>query len=109
MKYIITENKLNNVASSWMNKNFSPDQLEIVNSEKYPGSIFFKKDGVVVMEQDKKYKDFWLNNEIWSFFELFFGMEYEQIQEVLSYWLENTFKLKGFTAYKDEFLSNKPI
>ena len=109
MKYIITENKLNNVASSWMNKNFSPDQLEIVNSEKYPGSIFCMKDGVVVMEQDKKYKDFWLNNEIWSFFESVFGMEYEQIQEVLSYWLENTFKLKGFTAYKDEFLSNKPI
>jgi hypothetical protein len=109
MKFIITENKLNNVALSWMNQNFSPDQLEIVNSEKYPGSIFFMKDGVVVMEQDKKYKDFWLNNEIWSFFESVFGMEYEQIQEVLSYWLENTFKLKGFTAYKDEFLSNKPI
>jgi hypothetical protein len=110
MKFIITENKLNNVALSWMNKNFSPDQLEIVTSEKYPNSIFFKKDGVVVMEQDKKYKDFYFDyNDIWSFFESFFGMKYEQVQEVLSYWIDDTFKLKGFTAYRDEFLSDKPF
>ena len=98
MKFIITENKLNNVALSWMNKNFSPDQLEIVTSEKYPNSIFFKKDGVVVMEQDKKYKDFYFDyNDIWSFFESFFGMKHEQIQGVLRYWLEETLKLEGYT------------
>jgi len=98
MKFIITENRLNKVALSWMNKHFSPDQLEIVTSEKYPNSIFFKKDGVVVMEQDKKYKDFYFDyNDIWSFFEKFFDMEYEQIQEVLRYWLEETFKLEGYT------------
>ena len=108
MKFIITENKLNNVALSWMNKNFSPDQLEIVTSEKYPNSIFFKKDGVVVMEQDKKYKDFYFDyNDIWSFFESFFGMKYEQVQEVLSYWIDDTFKLKGFTAMAGQ--SNIPV
>ena len=81
-----------------MNKNFSPDQLEIVTSEKYPNSVFFKKDGVVVMEQDKKSKVFWFDyDEIWLFFESFFGMKYEQIQEVLRYWLEETFKLEGYT------------
>ena len=98
MKFIITENKLNNVSSSWMNKNFSPDQLEIVKSKKYPNSIFFKKNGVVVMEQNKKNKRFWFDyDDIWSFFESFFGMEYEQIEEVLSYWLEETLKLEGYT------------
>ena len=103
MKFIITENKLNNVALSWMNKNFSPDQLEIVTSEKYPNSVFFRKDGKVVMEQDKEYKDFWVDyHEIWSFFESFFGMEYQQIQEVLRYWLEENFKLKGYTPYEND-------
>lgn len=98
MKYIITENKLNNVVLSWMNKNFGLDQLEIVKSEKYPNSIFFKKNGEVVMEQDKKNKDFLFDyDEIWSFFESFFGMEYQEIQEFLSYWLEETLKLKGYT------------
>ena len=101
MKFIITENKLNNVSSSWMNKNFSPDQLEIVKSKKYPNSIFFKKNGVVVMEQNKKNKRFWFDyDDIWSFFESFFGMEYEQIEEVLSYWLEETLKLEGYTPIK---------
>jgi hypothetical protein len=101
MKFIITENKLNNVSLSWMNKNFSPDQLEIITSEKYPNSVFFKKDGRVVMEQDKKNKHFWFSyDDIWSFFESFFGMEYVQIQEVLSYWLDDTFKLKGYKPTK---------
>ena len=100
MKYIITENKLNNVALSWMNQNFGLDQLEIVKSEKYPNSIFFKKNGEVVMEQDKKNKDFLFDyDKIWSFFESFFGMEYQEIQEVLSYWLEETLKLKGYTPF----------
>ncbi len=98
MKFIITENKLERVVIHWMNQNFSPDQLEIFKSEKYPDSIFFKKNGKVVMEQDKKSKYFWFHyDNIWSFFESFFGMEYKQIQEVLSYWLEKTLKLEGYT------------
>jgi len=97
MKFIISENKLNNVSLSWMNKNFSPNQLEIVTSEKYPNSVFFKKNGVVVMDQDKKFKYFYFDyDDIWSFFKSFFGMEHEQIEEVLSYWLEETFKLEGY-------------
>ena len=85
MKYIITENKLESAALSWMNKNFNPDQLEIVTSEKYPDSIFFKKNGVVVMEQDKINQDFYFDyDNIWSFFESFFGMEYQKIREILT-------------------------
>ena len=98
MKFIITENKLNDVALSWINQNFNPDQLEVVTSENYPESVFFRKNGKVVMEQDKKDKYFWVSyDEIWSFFESFFGMEYQQIREVLSYWLEETLKLEGYT------------
>jgi hypothetical protein len=98
MKYIITENKLNNVMLSWMNQNFSPDQLEIVESEKYPNSVFFRKNGQVVMQQGKESKYFWFDyDEIWSFFKSFFGMEYHQIQEVLDYWLEDALKLERYT------------
>jgi hypothetical protein len=98
MKYIITENKLNKVALSWMNQNFSSDQLEIVKSEEYPNSVFFRKNGKVVMEQDKKSKYFYFDyEEIWLFFELFFDLGYGQIQEVLRYWLEKTFKLESYT------------
>ena len=84
--------------SNWMNDNYSSDQLEIIKSEIYPNSIFFRKNGKVVMEQDKIYKHFYFDyNDIWSFFESFFGMEGQQIKEVLRSWLEETLKLKGYT------------
>ena len=98
MKYIITESKLQDVALKWMDKNFNPNKLEIVKSKKYPNSIFFRKDGKVVMEQDLKNKFFWFDYyEIWSFFEKFFNMNYTEIQALLRFWLENTFKLEGYT------------
>ena len=40
MKFIITENKIQKVAFKFMNSLFSPDQLEIVMSEKYPNLIW---------------------------------------------------------------------
>jgi hypothetical protein len=101
MKFIITENKIQKVAFKFMNSLFSPDQLEIVTSEKYPDSIFFMKNGVVVMEQDKRNQDFYFDYyEIWSFFELLFGMGFKQIQDVMRYWLEETLKLEGYTPFQ---------
>jgi hypothetical protein len=98
MKIIITESKLNKVAIKWMNQNFSPDQLEVIEHPDYPNSIFYRKNGKVVMEQNKKTKHFWFHYEdIWSFFKSFFGMEYQEIQEVLRYWLDEAFKLGGYT------------
>ena len=98
MKFIITENKLERAAIHWMNQNFNLDQLEVVKHSDYPNSIFYKKNGKVVMERDKKNKDFWFDyDEIWSFFESFFGFNYEEIQVVLTKWLEETLKLKGYT------------
>lgn len=98
MKFLITENQLEKVALLWMNKNFSPDQLEAVTSERYPNSIFYRKNGKVVMEQDKKNKNFWFDyDEFWSFFNSFFSMEYKEWQGVMRTWLEETFNLRGYT------------
>jgi hypothetical protein len=97
MKIIITESKLNKVAFKWMNLNFSPDQLEVIER---PNSIFYKKNGKVVMEQNKKNERFWFSYEdIWSFFESFFGMKHLEIRDVLRYWLDETFKLGGYTPF----------
>jgi len=98
MKFLITENQKEKVALNWMNKNFSPDQLEIVTSEKFPNSIFYRKNGKVVMRQDKKSERFWFDyEEIYSFFESFFSMKYEEWQRIMKIWLEETFKLEGYT------------
>ena len=72
--------------------------LEVVESEKYPNSIFYKKNGVVVMELNKKTKICWFDyDNIWSFFDIVFDMEYQEIQGFLNKWLEDTFNLKGYT------------
>ena len=98
MKFIITENKKEKIVLNWMNKNFSPDQLDIFKSPKYPDSIFYKKNGKVIMEQDKKNKDFWFDyDEIWSFFEDFFSMEQGDIDRLLNIWLKEVLKLEGYT------------
>lgn len=87
---------------NWMNYYFSPDQLEIVKPVDNPnsvlyGSIFFKKDGKVVMEQSIIAKTFWFDSiGIWSFFKSFLGMEFHQIDDGLTYWLENTLRLDGY-------------
>ena len=98
MKFIITENQKERIALNWMNNNFSPDQLEAVESSIYPNSIFYKKNGDIVMSQDKENHRFWFSySQIWLFFETFFLMEYKEIQAVLNIWLEETFKLKDYT------------
>ncbi len=97
-KKVITESKIQKVALKWMNDNFSPDKLEIVKSPKYPNSIFYIKNGQVVMEQDLKNKNFYFHyDEIWSFFESFFGIEYSEIQQLMEVWLEETLNLEGYT------------
>ena len=98
LKYVITENQKEKIALNWMNKNYSPDQLEVVKSPKYPDSIFYKKNGKVVMEQDKKYKYFLFDyDEIWSFFQSIFSMENNEIRVLLKIWLEESLKLRGYT------------
>ena len=102
MKYIITENKIANIALHWMNSNFKPEKLEIVKSKEQPKSIFFKKNGKVVMEIDESTgKDFWFDDEaIWLFFESVLGMKHEEIQDILRYWLEEFLKVKGYRPMK---------
>ena len=98
MKFIITENQKEKIALNWMNKNYSLDQLEVVESPKYPNSIFYKKNGKVVVEQDKKNEYFWFDySEFWKFFKSIFSMEDEEIQGLLKIWLEESFKLRGYT------------
>ena len=76
--------------------------LEIVEHPDYPNSIFYKKNGIVVMEQNKKNKVFWFDyDNIWSFFDRVFDMKYQEIQGFFNKWLEDTLKLEGYTPKLD--------
>jgi len=75
------------------------DECDQITHSDYPDSIFFKRrsDGKIIAEMDKENGLFWLHHdEIWSFFEKPFELEYEEIREIARDWLEETFKLRGY-------------
>lgn len=95
--YFKTISGLDLTPSNWMNYYYSPDQLEVVKYTVKEKTFFFKKDGRIVMAQEKKDKKFWFDNkEIWICLENTFNMNSEEIRKFLSKWVEDNFKLKGY-------------
>lgn len=90
--------KLTKIKLKWLNDNFNLDKMKMYKHDYYPNSIFYKKGDIFVINQDLKTKKFWIDyNQIWSFFESFFGMEYTEIQSIMNIWLEETDKLREYT------------
>ena len=99
MKIIITENKLEQVAINWLNKNYG--DLEEWENDKYPDFIFYKKSGNPVFDYNKKNGEVYISyGEIWSFFESYFGMNFQQIQDLTKQWVEEQYKLGVTTIDK---------
>ena len=101
-------NRLKQVCFKRLDK-FLLDESDQITHPDYPHSIFFKRkdDGKIIAEIDKKNEYFWLSyNVIWSFFERHFNLEYEEIQEIVRDWLDETFKLRGYTTTWSKFAEN---
>ena len=100
MKYIITENKLDKVALTWLNNNFG-DLTPVVKDNK---TYYVNKDGKLIFyySQDKKNDLVYINyGEIWLFLKSIFGMNGLQIQGLTRHWLEETYNLKGLIPQYD--------
>ncbi len=75
--------------------------LEIETNPDFPYHISYVKNGKVVMIQDNKYEEFYFDyDEVWSFFVNVLDMEFEESEDILSEWLEDTLKLKGYDLKK---------
>ncbi len=76
--------------------------LETFKRPDYHDVLFYEKKDKTLMLQDDGYMEFWFDyKEIWYFFENIFNMEYEEIQDILSKWLQDTLNLKGYTPRFD--------
>ena len=78
------------------------DECDQITHSDYPDSILFKRrsDGKIIAEiYNVKENEYFLlhYDEIWSFFEKHFELKYEEIREIARDWLDETFKLKGYT------------
>jgi hypothetical protein len=97
MKIIITENKLEKAAISWLNKNYG--DLEPFETGKIPDYIFYLKGKKIIFDYNKENKIVFVNyNEIWSFLKMFFNMNTKQIQQLTKIWVEEHYNLKVFAT-----------
>jgi len=98
MKIIITESKLGKLGINWLNDNFG--DLELYETERYENVIFFMKDGKIIFTYNKKDESVTISyNEIWNFFESYFSMKYEQIQDLTKLWVMSRYNLEVSVVY----------
>ena len=98
MKIIITESKLEKFLIKWLNDNYG--DLEPYETEEYSDYIFYRKDKEIIFGYNKKNGYVYVNyDEIWSFLEGMFGMEYEQIQDITKEWVEERYNLRVTTTF----------
>ena len=113
MKIIITESKLNKVVLKWLDREFG-NLTKIVKGDKI---YYVDQDGLSLFYcyQDLKNKYVFINyDRIWRLLQSIFGMEYEQVLEILKVWLEQTYNLRGVTPklknhLEQSFGWNRPI
>ena len=73
--------------------------LEQFEMEEYPDYIFFMKNGDLIFDYNQKNGKVGISNKkIWSFLDSFFGLEYEEIQELTKEWVEEHYKLRVTTT-----------
>ena len=99
MKYIITESQIDRVVFKWLNLEYG--DLTPYEKEEYLDYIFFMKDGEVIFDYNKKNGIVLISNDkIWSFLQNFFGLEFEEIQDLTKKWVEEHYKLRVKTTYQ---------
>ena len=97
----MTDN-LKNKIIKYLNSEYP--ELEQFETEKYPDYIFFMKDGELIFDYNKKNEYIYISyNKIWSFLKSFFGLEYEEIQDLTKEWVEEHYKLEVTTTRVESY------
>ena len=97
MKYLITESQYNKAIDKFITYQFEPHEEKI--SKDYPDSIFWIKDGEIIVEI-KKSKDVWVLDSVWNSISDMFSLEYDDTKSVIKSWLEKHYKLGGLTPFQ---------
>lgn len=78
-------------------QSFADDCVPYVNEKKFPGCIFWMKDGKYMFEYNEKYiGKFWVRHSIWLDFKSKFNLDYTDTSNLLKPLVESTFKLGRF-------------
>jgi hypothetical protein len=94
--------KLKHKIINYLNKEYSG--LVRYETDKFPNSIFYMKDGKVIFTYYKENGNVYISyDKIWLFLESFFGLEYEEIQDLTKTLVEEHYKLDVTTTNSNDF------
>ena len=89
--------KINDISKKWLTGNYG--DLERYGMDEYQDYIFFMKDGEVIFNYNRKNGSCYISyEEIWSFLESVFQLEYGEIQDITREWVEEHYKLEVTTT-----------
>ena len=75
-----------------------------IDKIKYPDSVFYFKNDEFFFEHDLKSGYFYCSySKVWSFFETKFGLNYDQISDLIKSTVEGHFKLGSITPSRFEY------
>jgi hypothetical protein len=97
MKYIITESQYNKAIDKFITYQLEPHEEK--TSKEYPNTIFWVKDGKVIVEI-KKSGYFWVDSETWETISRMFSLDYDETIDVIGEWLEEHYKLGSLRPQK---------
>ena len=106
MKYIITESQYSNSIDKFITYLLEPHEEK--KTKKYPGAIFWVKDGEVIVEIQKS-GYFWVSPQIWKSISVMFSLENDETLQVIKDWLEEHYKLGGLKPLLFSFNSSSVL
>ena len=95
MKYIITENKLENVVIKYLDRFYG--DLREYKTDKNPAYIFFVKNGKAYMKYKVTIDVVWVDYGIYNDLENVFSLNYEEITSIIEKWIKLRYNVKGLT------------
>ena len=97
MKYIITENQLEDGIIHYLNEMYG--DLEEYRIDEYPDTVLFVRGNEVYMEQELESGRIYVDYDtIWTDLKTIFSLEEHEIKEIITKWVEETYKLEGVTG-----------
>ena len=94
-----SDDKKTKIVKKWLSDNYS--DLETFETEWFMDYVFYIKDGRVMFDYNKKTGRAHINyEEIWSFLQSVFSIEYEELQEIMKEWVEDNFNIKISIMYQ---------
>lgn len=98
MKFIISESKLEKIILNYLDDFLDLKKFQLWTNKKNPHSLFFVKDGKLLLWVDKKHRNFFYEyDDIYEFLRSFFSLNDEQVTEIMDKWFIKKFKDESFS------------